>query len=197
MKEASPAISEFKEQPREVLSMDPIKFMVWLFLLASVMLFASQTSAYLVKRAEGNWLEFTVPSIFTYSTLVLVISSITMHWAYLEAKKDNFGRLKLSVAITFFLGVLFMVMQVLGWGKLVDMNVYFVGNLAGSFFYVFTFLHIVHLVFGLIALLSTLWAASRMKVHSKRLRRIEICATIWHFLDILWVYLFVFLLTFN
>ena len=190
-------VSNYKEQPKEVLSMDPLKFMVWLFLLSSVMLFASQTSAYLVKRAEGNWLEFTVPSIFTYSTIVLVISSITMHWAYIQAKKDNFGQLKLAVGVTFLLGMLFMVMQVLGWGKLVDMNVYFVGNLAGSFFYVFTFLHLFHLVFGLIALLNTLWATTKMKVHSKRLRRIEICATIWHFLDILWIYLFVFLLTFN
>ncbi len=197
MKDIETAIPQYKEQPREILSMDPIKFMVWLFLLASVMLFASQTSAYLVKRAEGNWLEFTVPAVFTYSTIVLVISSITMHWAYIEAKKDNFGRLKLAVGLTVILGFLFMVMQVIGWGKLVDMQVYFVGNLAGSFFYVFTFLHLVHLVLGLIALLNTLWASMKMKVHSKRLRRIEICATIWHFLDILWIYLFVFLLTFN
>src|SRR5690606_22712129 len=123
----------------DTLSMDPVKFMVWLLLLASVMLFASQTSAYLVKRAEGNWLEFTIPGIFTYSTIVLVLSSVTMHWAYLEAKKDNFSKLKLAVAVTFLLGVVFLAMQVLGWGKLVEMNVYFVGNLAGSFFYVFTF----------------------------------------------------------
>lgn len=191
-------ISEYREEgPKEVLSMDPLKFMVWLFLAASVMLFASQTSAYLVKRAEGNWLEFAVPAIFTYSTIVLVISSVTMHWAYLEAKKDNFNQLKLAVAITFVLGLAFMAMQVLGWQKLVEMQVYFVGNLAGSFFYVFTFLHLAHLLLGLIALLNTLWASMKMKVHSKRLRRIEICATIWHFLDILWIYLFVFLLTFN
>ncbi len=197
MKEMSSTVSEYKEQPREVLSMDPMKFMVWLFLVASVMLFGSQTSAYLVKRAEGNWLEFTIPAIFTYSTIVLVVSSITMHWAYLEAKKNNFARLKTAVGITFVLGLLFLGMQIAGWGRLVEMNVYFVGNLAGSFFYVFTFLHVVHLVFGLIALLNTLSAATKMKVHSKRLRRIEICATIWHFLDILWIYLFVFLLTFN
>jgi cytochrome c oxidase subunit 3 len=197
MKEMSTTITESSARPREVLSMDPLKFMVWLFLLASVMLFASQTSAYLVKRAEGNWLEFTVPSVFTYSTLVLLVSSVTMQWAYREAKRDNFSRLKVAVGITFLLGVLFMAMQVVGWGQLVDRNVYFVGNLAGSFFYVFTFLHLFHLVFGLIALLNTLWAATKMKVHSQRLRRIEICATIWHFLDILWIYLFVFLLTFN
>ncbi|WP_345032875.1 cytochrome c oxidase subunit 3 [Ravibacter arvi] len=197
MKEGRSTVAEFGSKPNDTLSMDPVKFMVWLLLLASVMLFASQTSAYLVKRAEGNWLEFTIPGIFTYSTIVLVLSSVTMHWAYLEAKKDNFSKLKLAVTVTFLLGVVFLAMQVLGWGKLVEMNVYFVGNLAGSFFYVFTFLHLVHLILGLLALLSTLWAATKMKVHSKRLRRIEVCATIWHFLDILWIYLFVFLLTFN
>ena len=75
---------------RETLAMDPIKFILWLFLVSIIMLFASQTSAYLVRRAEGNWLEFEMPVIFWYSTAVLIVSSSFMQWAYFAAKKDLF-----------------------------------------------------------------------------------------------------------
>lgn len=161
------------------------------------MLFASQTSAYLVRRAEGNWLEFEMPVIFWYSTAVLLLSSISMQWAYFSAKKDNFSQLKIAISITFALGLAFLWMQFDGWREMVNMKVYFVGNPSGSFLYVFTGLHAFHLISGLIVLLLALTASFRLKVHAKNLRRIEICATYWHFLDILWVYLFFFLLTFN
>lgn len=179
------------------LAMDPIKFTLWLFLVSIVMLFASQTSAYLVRRAEGNWLEFEMPQIFWYSTVVLVFSSISMHMAYLAAKKDQFKQLKIAISITFVLGTLFLWMQFEGWRELVNMNVYFVGNPSGSFFYVFTGLHGFHIISGLLVLIVSLSSVFKMKVHSKSLRRIGICTTYWHFLDLLWLYLFVFLLTFN
>ncbi|GAB3169894.1 cytochrome c oxidase subunit 3 [Telluribacter humicola] len=186
-----------QREPEETLSMDPKKFILWLFIVSIIMIFASQTSAYLVRRAEGNWLEFDMPPIFWYSTYVLVASSISMHWAYLAAKKDNFRSLRIAISITFVLGMVFLWMQFLGWKDLVDMKVFFVGNPSGSFFYVFTGLHGFHLITGLIVLVYGLVAAFQLRVHSKNLRRIQICTTYWHFLDILWVYLFFFLLTFN
>ncbi|PWJ60161.1 cytochrome c oxidase subunit 3 [Dyadobacter jejuensis] len=185
------------KEPQETLSMDPVKFILWLFLVTIVMLFASQSSAYLVRRAEGNWLEFQMPTIFWYSTVVLLASSITMHWAYIMAKKDEIKRLKLAISITFALGLLFLAMQFQGWKDLVEMNVYFVGNPSGSFFYVFTGLHGFHIISGLIVLVFALFASFKLKANVKNLRQIQICTTYWHFLDLLWVYLFVFLLTFN
>ena len=181
----------------ETLAMDPIKFILWLFLVSIIMLFASQTSAYLVRRAEGNWLEFEMPVIFWYSTAVLIVSSSAMQWAYFAAKKDQFKQLKIAISITFVLGLVFLWMQFEGWKQLVAMNVYFVGNPSGSFFYVFTGLHGFHIISGLIVLTTALVAAFKLNIHSKNLRRIQICTTYWHFLDILWLYLFVFLLTFN
>ena len=186
-----------EKQPSETLAMDPIKFILWLFLVSIIMLFASQTSAYLVRRAEGNWLEFEMPKIFWYSTGVLLMSSLAMQWAYFSAKKDMFKQLKIAISITFVLGLLFLWMQFEGWKQLVAMNVYFVGNPSGSFFYVFTGLHGFHIISGLIVLSMGLIAAFKLNVHSKNLRRIQICTTYWHFLDLLWLYLFVFLLTFN
>jgi cytochrome c oxidase subunit III len=185
------------EEAPETLSMDPKKFILWGFIVTIIMLFASQTSAYLVRRAEGNWVEFVIPQIFWYSTVVLIMSSISMHWAYLAAKKDNFNTLKIAISITFVLGLAFLGMQFEGWKDLVAQNIYFVGNPSGSFFYVFTLLHGGHLITGLIVLCVTFIAAMRLKVHAKNLRRIEICTTYWHFLDILWIYLFAFLLYFR
>lgn len=185
------------EEAPETLSMDPKKFILWGFIVTIIMLFASQTSAYLVRRAEGNWVEFAIPQIFWYSTVVLIMSSISMHWAYLAAKKDNFNTLKIAISITFVLGLAFLEMQFEGWKDLVAQNIYFVGNPSGSFFYVFTLLHGGHLITGLIVLCVTFIAAMRLKVHAKNLRRIEICTTYWHFLDILWIYLFAFLLYFR
>ena len=185
------------EEPEETLSMNPKKFILWLFVVSIVMLFAAMTSAYLVRRAEGNWLEFEIPSVFWYSTVVLLLSSISMHWAYRAAKKDDFGVLRTAISITFAFGLAFLVMQFMGWKDLVAQNVYFVGNPSGSFMYVFTGLHGFHLISGLFVLLFALRAAFQLKIHAKNLTQIEICMTYWHFLDILWVYLFGFLLYFN
>ena len=190
-------LRKIDKEPRETLAMDPVKFILWLFLVSIIMLFASQTSAYLVRRAEGNWLEFDMPVIFWYSTGVLLVSSLMMQWAYFAAKKDQFKQLKIAISITFVLGLIFLYMQFEGWKELVKMNVYFVGNPSGSFFYVFTGLHGFHIITGLIVLMTGLIAAFKLNVHAKNLRRIQICATYWHFLDLLWLYLFVFLLTFN
>jgi cytochrome c oxidase subunit 3 len=185
------------EEPEETLSVNPKKFIVWMFVVSIVMLFAAMTSAYLVRRAEGNWLEFEMPAIFIYSTVVLVISSVSMHWAYRAAKKDDFGTLRTAISITFAFGLAFLVMQFIGWRDLVAQNVYFVGNPSGSFLYVFTGLHAFHLVSGLIVLLYALRASFQLKIHAKNLTQLEVCMTYWHFLDILWVYLFGFLLYFN
>lgn len=185
------------EEPQETLSMNPRKFIMWLFVVSIIMLFAAMTSAYLVRRAEGNWLEYDIPSIFTYSSVVLVISSLTMHWAYLAAKKDNFGNLKIAITITFVLGAVFLYMQFQGWVELVKENVFFVGNPAGSFMYIFTGLHGFHLISGLIVLVVALIAAFRLRIHATSLNQIEIAAAYWHFLDILWLYLFFFLVYFH
>ncbi|WP_080238108.1 cytochrome c oxidase subunit 3 [Spirosoma rigui] len=195
----SEVINDFSviEEPEETLSMNPKKFILWLFIVSIIMLFAAMTSAYLVRRAEGNWLDYTVPAVFAYSSIVLVASSLTMHWAYIAAKKDNFRSLKIAITITFALGMAFLYMQFQGWVQLVDQNVFFVGNPAGSFMYIFTGLHAFHLISGLIVLVFALVAAFRMKVHAKNMNQIEIAASYWHFLDILWLYLYFFLVYFH
>lgn len=185
------------DEAQETLSMHPQKFAMWLFITSIVMLFAAFTSAYIVRQAEGNWLYFELPNLFWTNSAVLIISSATMHWAVLSARKDNISMLKIAISITTVLGLTFLVMQVLAWQELVVNGVFFAGsesNPSGSFLYVITGMHGVHIVSGVIFLLIALYSSFTYKIHSKNMTRLEMCATFWHFLDILWLYLFGFLL---
>jgi len=182
------------EEAKKPLSMNPKKFGLWLFLVSVVMIFAALTSAYIVRQADGDWLYFELPQLFWYTSAIIIVSSITMHWALISARKDNLETVKIATGLTSLLGLLFLVGQFYGWTALVENSVYFVGNPSGSFVYVITGLHGVHLVSGVIVLLIVLIATLRYKVHSKSLSLIEMCATYWHFLGGLWLYLFIFLL---
>ena len=179
------------EQP---ISMHPKKFALWLFLVTVVMIFAALTSAYIVRQAEGNWLEYELPEIFWVTSGIVVLSSIAMQFAYFAAKKDNFLGLRIGMVATVLLGIGFLVGQWYSWVALVDREVFFVGNPAGSFLYVFTGLHAVHLISGVIFLIIVLISTFRDKVHSKALNTLEMATTYWHFLGGLWLYLFLFLL---
>jgi cytochrome c oxidase subunit 3 len=182
------------EEPKKPISMHPKKFAMWIFIASVVMVFASLTSAYIVRQAEGNWLYFDLPNLFYTTSFVIVLSSISMQLAYWAAKKDNLERVKLFMTITSILGVAFCVGQVLAWGDLVKNSVYLVGNPSGSFLYILTGLHAVHLISAIVFVLIVLIATFRNKVHSRNLAQIEMCATYWHFLGGLWLYLFVFLI---
>jgi cytochrome c oxidase subunit III len=191
--------SEFKivEEPKRTLAMNPKKFAMWLFIGSVVMLFASLTSAYIVRQAEGNWLYFELPGILTISTIVILLSSVTMQWAYWAAKKDSLQMVKTLVSVTTLLGVGFLVLQFYGWKDLVASQVYLVGNPSGSFLYVITGLHGLHIISAIIFLLIVLVSTFRFQVHSKNLLQMEMCTTYWHFLGGLWLYLFVFLLLYR
>ncbi len=179
------------EQP---ISMHPKKFALWLFLVTVLMIFAALTSAYIVRQAEGNWLEYELPEIFWITSGIVVLSSVCVQAAYFAAKKDNFLSLRIWMVLTVLLGIAFLVGQWYSWVALVDREVFFVGNPAGSFLYVFTGLHAVHLISGVIFLIIVLISTFRYKVHSQAMNTLEMATTYWHFLGGLWLYLFLFLL---
>ncbi|WMJ74906.1 cytochrome c oxidase subunit 3 [Cytophagaceae bacterium ABcell3] len=187
-------VLENQDKPYTV---NPAKFLTWLFIVSIVMMFGALTSAYIVRRAEGNWLDFPLPNELWLSSLFIVVSSFTLHWGYVAAKKNNFQHLKLALLSTLVLGVIFLFSQFKAWQDLVEMNVFFAGsksNPSGSFLYVLTGLHGFHIVSGLVFLLVTIYKAFTLKIHSKNLTAIQTCSTYWHFLGGLWIYLFVFLL---
>ena len=176
------------------LNIRPIKFVLWLFIVASIMLFAAFTSGYIVRRAEGNWVEFELPSMFMVSTLFIIASSGTMHWAYLSGKKLDFDKQKLALWLTIALGVAFLACQYFAWLQLIAEKVFFVGNPSGSFLYVISGLHGVHIIAGICVLLAPLIGVYRNIAQVKNMLRLELASIFWHFLDILWIYLYVFLL---
>ena len=186
------------EEPKKPLAMHPKKFAMWLLLATVIMLFASLTSAYIVRRADGNWQVFDLPSMFYTTSVVIFLSSITMHLGYRSAKQDNAAGLKLWITLTSILGLVFMIGQLLGWQELTREGVHFsFDHPAGSFVYVFSGLHGAHLISGVVFLLIVWNSARHLRISSKNLAQIEMCATYWHFLGALWLYLFAFLLYFR
>ena len=178
-------------------SVNAKKFALWLFIVSICMLFAGLTSAYIVKKSDGRWLQFDMPDMFLYSTVVLVLSSVAMHWTYLKAKDNSLKAVKIGITATAAIAIAFFYMQYLSWVKLVSQDVFLVGNPSGSFVYIFSGLHLAHLIGGLVFLLVIFLDTMNYKVHSKSMLAIEMCTTYWHFLGGLWIYLYLFLVMNN
>lgn len=193
-----PIWEQESSEAQPTLGMNPRKFSFWLFLISVVMIFASLTSGYIVRKSEGNWVDFELPPIFWLTTAILLVSSVTHHLAFRAAKADELGKVKGWMSITFLLGLVFLVTQWYSWVYLVNINVYFSGNnVAGSFLYVLTGLHALHVISAIVFVAVITAETFRYRVHSKRILGIELCTTYWHFLDALWIYLFAFLTVFH
>ena len=195
----APAIDKNFNETKSA-GVSPVKFTVWLFIVSITMMFAAFTSAYIVRRSEGNWQDFALPAGMLVNTILLVLSSISLQYGYFAAKKDNLKALKTALFVTFVLGVAFLLGQWSVWSELVDNKIFFGGataNPSGSFLYVLTGVHGFHLVTGLIYLIIVLNSAFRFKVHSKNMLQLEMCTTYWHFLGALWIYLYLFLIIYK
>lgn len=172
------------------------KPVLYVGIISIVMLFAGLTSAYVVRADNGNWLEFQLPSITILSTGIMVTSSLTLILAVLAIKRNNLGMTSVFIGITLILGFSFIYTQFEAWRQLTEQQIYFVGkysNAAGSFLYLIGLVHLLHLGGGIIALLFTLVKSLRKKYSKEDYLGIELAAIYWHFLDLLWVYLFLFL----
>ncbi len=176
---------------------NPKKFALWLLIIAAIMLFAGLTSAYIVRMGEGNWYRFELPKTFLYSTITIVISSFTMWWAYRSAKKAEYAQLKMGLLVTLMLGFGFCYLQYLGWQALNQMGLFFADDVHGdrvsaSFIYALSGLHLVHILGGIIFLIILTIRVFVTKATSTLLLSTNMCNTYWHFVGILWVYLYLF-----
>lgn len=173
----------------------PHKFLIWVAIGGIVMMFAGLTSAYIVKKNLSSWLQFDLPLEFYYSTAVIVLSSISM---FLSARAINAGQMnkyKTMISITAALGIIFLLLQYLGFKDLQAKNIAIVGpksNSAASFLFVITFLHMMHVLGGVIALIVFWINAIRKRVTESSLVSVEVLGTYWHFVGVLWIYLFLF-----
>jgi cytochrome c oxidase subunit 3 len=171
------------------------RMLMWLGIASMVIFFGGLTSAYIVRMNGGNWKEIGLPPAFYVSTALILFSSVTLNMALSAVKKGSAPTT--MVFITFLLGIGFAVSQFLGWRALNHAGIYFTGKqsiASGQFLYVLTWAHLMHLIGGLLSLLYVSIKSARGGYSPESFNGIRVSAIFWHFLDGLWVYLFLFLL---
>ena len=177
------------------------KMMLWFGIISLIMSFAGLTSAFIVSSSREDWLsDFVLPSAFTYSTLIIVLSSILLYAAK-RALKKNQGTTTTSLLIgAFVLGIAFIYSQILGFNQIIDSGYNFTGptsNITMSYVYIIAVVHIVHVLAGIIGLIVVIINQLNKKYSTENMLGFDLASTFWHFVDILWVYLFFFLYFFN
>src|SRR5579871_3791436 len=170
------------------------KFTMWIAIGSIIMMFAGFTSAYIVKRQQPGWTTFDIPRAFWYSTAVILISSITVQMALKNFKERNIRGYRNMITVTAVLGIVFIALQVLGFQTIWKSGVTLSGSGAGQFLYVIAGLHALHVLGGVIALLVMFLKAFNTRTRNYNSVPIEVASTYWHFVDVLWIYLFIFFL---
>ncbi len=172
----------------------PHKFTLWVGIASIIMMFAGLTSAYIVKRNQANWTTFELPKIFWYSTMVILLSSLTLVQAVKFFKQRELRKYRNLLITTLLLGILFVLLQVAGFKELWAKGMTLQANVSFSFLYVIVGLHALHVFGGIIVLLVMLLKAFSNKVRSYDSVPVEVMSTYWHFVDFLWIYLLCFLI---
>ena len=177
------------------------KMMLWFGIVSMVMTFGGLTSAYVVSASRPDWLnDFVLPQSFLWSTIVILLSSVTL---YLSGKMIKEGKRRNASALligTLILAILFIVFQFRGFSEIVSEGYYFTGSestITTSFIYVLVMVHLLHLAVGLIVLLVVIYNHFKQKYKAGQMLGYELGAIFWHFVDLLWIYLILFLYFFR
>ncbi|MFM1969894.1 MAG: hypothetical protein RL152_1271 [Bacteroidota bacterium] len=185
-------IQAMNDQKRKI---HPHKFTLWVAIGSILMMFAGLTSAYIVKRSQASWLMLEIPVVFWYSTAAILASSITVQLSLKALKAREMMAYKRWLMITAVLGVLFLVLQIVGFKQFGANDIRLIGagsNASYSFLLAISGLHGLHVLGGVIALVVIAIQALRVATRSYNTVPLEVAATYWHFVDALWIYLFIF-----
>jgi cytochrome c oxidase subunit 3 len=172
------------------------KQMMWFAIASLVMMFAGLTSAYVVSSSRRDWVDIDLPTEFFYSTGVILLSSFTLWLAKNLIRKGDKSAAMIFTVVTFVLGTIFVIMQFSGFDSIISMGYRFTGaasNVNASFIYVIVAAHLAHIVAGLLALLVMTVQTLRGKYTQENLLGFELGSIFWHFVDVLWIYLLLFL----
>lgn len=189
---------EMVTSPKKIRRVHPKKFALWTAMVSILMLFSAFTSAYIVRKAASNWLAFPIVDEFFYSTGVILSSSVILHVAYKAFVAKNYTLYKILLTLGLGLGILFVALQYMGWLTLNSdtYQIFISTNQSSSFFVLLVGTHALHVIGGITALMiSWIYAlkSSTQEWTPKGQLRLELAFTYWHFVDILWLYLLVFL----
>lgn len=183
------------EQEYQVAKRKSAKPMLWISMISMVMFFAGLTSAYVISMKRDDWVAFDLPMAFQISTLLIVSSSITLLLSKRFLKQDKRQASLLLLLITFLLGIGFVWQQYVGFNQLKSVGLYFTGpesTVSTSFIIGITFLHVIHLIAGVLVLLVVIYNHFKYKYKPEDMLGFELGAIFWHFVDLLWIYLFFF-----
>lgn len=173
------------------------KMMLWFGIVSLIMSFAAWTSAYIVSSKREDWLkDFDLPNAFLISVVIIVASSITFILAKQALKSNNRQLTTIWLLVTLILGVVFIYNQFVGFAEIIAAGYNFTGptsNVTMSYVFLIAAVHIAHVAVGLICILVVIYNHFKQKYNSENMLGFELAANFWHFVDILWVYLFLFL----
>lgn len=171
--------------------------MLWFGIISLIMSFMGWTSAFIVSSSREDWLtDFQLPNAFIISTVFIVLSSFAFILAKRALKANNRQMTTVWLLATLVLGIIFIVNQFQGFQEIIDLGYNFTGptsNVTMSYIYLIAMVHIVHVIVGLICILVVIYNHFKQKYNPTIMLGFELAATFWHFIDILWVYLFLFL----
>jgi cytochrome c oxidase subunit 3 len=177
------------------------KLLLLFAMISMIMMFAGLTSAFVVSKSRADWLkDFQLPTAFYFSTVVIIGCSLTFHLAKKAIQRNNQKATTVFLLATLALGVVFVVLQFAGFGQIVESGYYFTGtesSITTTFLYIVTLVHLLHLAGGLIALFVIIFKQLKGKYNAAETLGVELGAMYWHFLDLLWIYLFLFLFFFD
>ena len=177
------------------------KMMLWFGIVSLIMSFAGLTSAFIVSSSREDWLsDFVLPTSFTYSTLIILLSSLFLYAAKQTLKKNQATTTTSLLIGALVLGIAFIYSQILGFDQIIDSGYNFTGptsNITMSYVYIIAVVHIVHVLAGIICLIVVIINQINKKYSSENTLGFDLASTFWHFVDILWLYLFFFLYFFN
>lgn len=172
----------------------PLKFVMYAGCASIVMIFAGLCSAYIVKRNQANWITYDVPVIFYYSTAVILLSSVTLILSRKAFMDRQMKQYKMWLFFSVILGLLFIFLQYYGFKELWASGQTITRNVSFSFLYVIVGVHALHVLGGATALLVMYLKSYSRKRKNYNPLYIDLMNTYWHFVDILWIYLLVFLI---
>jgi len=173
---------------------NPLKFAMWIAIGAIIMMFGGLTSGYIVRKSQGNWNNFELPVEFYISTVAILISSGTLMLALKSFKQRKMQLHRTLIGITFALGIAFTVLQYFGFKDLLN-HLQWADNVSFQYLIVIVLVHALHILGGVVVLLVLFLQTFSRRVKHYSSNALEIAGTYWHFVDILWIYLFIFFLT--
>ncbi len=172
------------------------KNMLWFGMISLSMSFAGLTSAYVISKERPDWLtDFQIPQAFYISLFLIVLSSFTFHFAKKSVMREVNRQGMILLITTLILGILFVIYQFKGFSEIIESGYYFTGSestITTSFIYLVVIMHLAHIFVALISLLVVIYNHYKLKYRNGKTLGIELAATFWHFVDVLWIYLFLF-----